>query len=403
MEYDVIIVGGGPGGSTAASFCGKNGLKALLLEKATYPRDKTCGDAISGKSMKILKELGLTEEIEKNPHGKISGVIFSSPNGKVVQMPFKSQGRSNPGYCCRRLVYDNLVFQNSKKYATVEEGFTVTDVIIEGGFVKGVKGIDSKKQPREYRAKLVIGADGANSMVAKKMGLGEIDENHHCMALRAYYKGIKGLTENIELHFIDSILPGYFWIFPLEDGYANVGVGMVTSDMKKGKVDLKKAMFDALENHPLFKERFSDAKLEGEVKGWMLPFGSKHRKSAGNGFMLIGDAASLIDPFTGEGIGNAMTSGKMAAKYAKMALEANDVSENYLMQYDRDLWGTLGGELKTSYYLQKIGRITPLLNLVIGKASRSEHVRESLTAMLSNEESKKQLVSPLFYVRLLLA
>lgn len=403
MDFDVVIVGGGPAGSTAAAFCGKNGLKTLLLEKATFPRDKTCGDAISGKSLGVLKELGLTNIVEENPHGVVNGVLFSSPDGTTIDIPFKSKGKANPGYCCRRLVYDNLLFQNAKKHASTEEGFTVTDVIVENGTVRGVKGVDANKKEKEYRARIVIGADGVNSVVAKKMGLDKIDERHHCMALRAYYKGVKGMNNNIELHFINSIIPGYFWIFPLDDCLANVGVGMVTSDMKKNKVDLKKSMLEAIEKDPLFKERFAGAQRVTDIKGWMLPFGSKKKKCYGNGFLLAGDAASLVDPFTGEGIGNAMTSGKISAEWAKKAIDAGNFTEKFLSGYSKELWDTIGSELKTSYYLQKAGKITPLLNFVIKKASRSEKVRETISGMLGNEKAKKEFVSPLFYLKLLLS
>ena len=139
-NYDVIVVGGGPGGSTTAAMLGKKGRHVLLIEKAHFPRDKTCGDAISGKSMRALRELGLNRAVEQTPHGKISGVLFSSPNGKMVQIPFpESADRGAPGYCSRREVFDNMLFQNAKKYATVLEDTAVTDVLVENGTAVGVK------------------------------------------------------------------------------------------------------------------------------------------------------------------------------------------------------------------------------------------------------------------------
>lgn len=413
-EFDVIVIGGGPGGSTAATFAGKAGKKVLLLEKAKFPRDKTCGDAISGKSLAVLKELGLASAVEANPHGLVTGVYFTSPKGYAVEIPFgQSQKDIRSGYCSRRMVYDNILFQNSKKYATVKENFTVTDVIQENGFVVGVKGLNAEKQPEEHRAKLVIGGDGATSVVANKMGLSALPDDHWCLAVRAYYSGIKNLSGNIELHFIPEILPGYFWIFPMENGIANVGVGMVKSDMNKNKINLKEAMLKAIAENPLFKERFANAKIidpvtnkEGtasDVKGWNLPFGSFHRKNHGNGFMLVGDAASLIDPFTGEGIGNAMLSGKLAGETAVEALNANDVSEAFLAAYDKKLWGIIAGELNTSYQMQKLGRNTFLLNLIVAKAERNAEIREFIAGTLINEEAKKEFFSPLFYLKLLIA
>lgn len=403
--YDVIIAGGGPGGSTAAAFLGQAGYNVLLLEKAQYPRDKTCGDAISGKSMGILRKLGLVDQVEKAPNAVIQGVIFSSPNGKTVQIPFPARpDRSAPGFCCRRLVYDNILFQNAKKHAEVLEKHAVNDVIVENGFVVGVKATDlATNQPKEFRAKVVVGADGSQSVVAAKMGRQDTPEKHHCTALRVYYKNVKDLTPNIELHFVDSILPGYFWIFPLENGTANVGIGMVTSDMKKNKVNLRQVTLDTIANHPMFKKRFEGAEPMGPIQGWTLPFGSHHRKPYGNGFVLVGDAASLIDPFTGEGIGNAMTSGYIASQVIGDALKSGDVSEAALRPYDEKLWAEIGPELKTSYQLQKVGRITPLLNFVVGKAASSQKVRDTISGMLGNEEAKKEFAGPMFYLKLLLS
>ncbi|MBI2444874.1 NAD(P)/FAD-dependent oxidoreductase [Candidatus Micrarchaeota archaeon] len=403
--YDVIIAGGGPGGSTAASFLGQAGVRVLVLEKAQFPRDKTCGDAISGKSMGVLRKLGLVDEVRNAPNARIEGVIFSAPNGKTVNIPFPARpDHSAPGFCCRRLVYDNILFQNAKKHAEVLEKHSVNDVIVENGFVVGVKATDlATNQQKEFRAKVVIGADGSQSIVATKMGRLDTPEKHHCTALRLYYKNVKDVTANIELHFVDSVLPGYFWIFPLENGLCNVGIGMVTSDMKKNKVNLRQVTLDAIAKHPMFKARFEGAEAVGPIQGWTLPFGSHHRKPYGNGFLLVGDAASLIDPFTGEGIGNAMTSGLIASQVITEALKKGDVSEATLKQYDDKLWNEIGPELNTSYKLQKVGRITPLLNFVVGKAASSPKVRDTISGMLGNEEAKKEFTGPLFYLKLLLS
>ncbi len=405
-EFDAIIVGSGPGGSTTALFLARQGRKALVIDKAVFPRDKTCGDALSGKSLKVLRELGLTDLVEKNPHGDINGLLFSSPNGSVVEIPFTPNvADKRSGYCMRREIYDALLFGEVKKSgATVWENFTVTALLRDGEKVIGVKGIDNAtKQEREAHAKIVVGADGFMSLVAKEVGVWDLDPEHTCAALRMYYKGVKNLKPLIEIHFVEGLIPGYFWIFPVDDGMANVGVGMLQSDMKKLGVNLQQATLKAIHENPLFKERFEGAEMVGGIKGWTLPFGSKWRKIAGNGWLLVGDAAALVDPFSGEGMGNAMTSGQLAAQRIGEALDANDTSEGFLLGYQQKVRDALGNELQTSYNMQKLGRIKPLLNFVLHKASKSAKAREMIAQTLTSEDSKKEYTGPLFYLQLLFA
>lgn len=405
--YDVIIVGAGPAGSSCALFLDKFGVeKVLLVDKANFPRDKICGDAFSGKSVGIAKELGLLEDYLSKPHEGVYGVLFSNTKGTIVEIPFPGSDRktsAKPGFVMRRFNTDDVLFQNAKKRVDVVEGFVVSDLLFENGFVVGVKGKGNDGLVRELRAKVVVGADGTSSVVAQKTGNGFSPPQHQVIATRGYYKGISGMSGNIELHFVDEIMPGYFWIFPLNDGWANVGLGLLTSEKTKRKIDLKKTQEKIISSNPLFKDRFRDAVIDEQgIKVWTLPLGSYHRKNHGNGFVLVGDAASLVDPFSGEGVGNAMTSGKIAAKVIAGALKHNDFSEARLSEYDTELWNTIGPELRTSYNMQRLGSIKWLLNLFIDKAAKKEKVREVISGMLSNETAKKELVSPLGLLKILL-
>lgn len=395
-EFDVIVVGGGPSGSSTTAFLSKAGKKVLLLDKATFPRDKICGDALSGKTISVLKELGLIDKIAKLKYGGVNGIILTSPKGEKMQLPFtKGKKQIRPtGYVVRRKDADNVFFQNAKKLATQTiEGFNVTDVIKEKDFVTGVKGKDSKGKEHIFKAKVVVAADGAYSNLLRKLNIEKHPDNHMCTATRAYFKNVEGLTDNIEIHFIKDLMPGYFWVFPLDGKNANVGLGMVVKDLKKTNYDLRKKTMEVVQNHPLFKERFKDAKLVDNVMTWQLPFGSKQQQIHGNGFVLVGDAAALIDPFSGEGVGNALLSGKIAAKNIVKAIDKKDVSKEGLEDYKTELWGIINNELQTSYTMQKMGRNQFILNLVVHKAATKPKVRDALVGMLANEEAKKDLVT----------
>jgi len=403
-EYDLIIVGAGPSGATAAIYAKLHGLKTLLLDKQKFPRDKICGDALSGKSVGILRDLELLDEVQSLPGAFIQSVTFSSPAHEMFNIDLKQTSLKNvpKGFVIRREVFDDFMFSKAKNAAdTVLENFTVTDLIMENGTVKGVKGKnESSDDIVDYHGKIVLGADGYNSVVSKTLGLYEHDPKHWVVALRCYYKDVKGLTDQIELHYVDEVVPGYFWIFPMEENYANVGIGMLHQYIKENKVDLKSAMDKAI-NSPYFKERFANATPMEKPMGWNLPVGSKRRKNYGNGFMLLGDAAGLIDPFTGEGIGNAMYSARIAVETAKDAIANDNVGEQKLSEYFNRLWNEIGNELKVSHKLQKIGKYRFLLNFVIRKAARNKNVSDIIAGMLANEIPRKQLANPLFYLKLL--
>ena len=413
-EYDVIIVGGGPGGSTCATFCAKEGLRVLLLDKAAFPRDKPCGDAISGKSATVLREMGIAEQVEEQPHAIAEGVTFSGPRGDVVQIPFpkdvdpsgirnsKKYNYVTAGYVARRLVYDDVLFQHAKKQKSVEtiEGFEVADVLREGARVVGVKGKDG----RELRGRIVVGADGAMSVVAQKVGAFERDHDHWIGSFRVYFDGVTGMTNDIEIHFVDGLIPGYFWIFPLDNGLANVGSGMIETDLqdKRKSIKLVEDTYRIMREHPQFAPRFANAKeVPGSRRGWLLPLGSKHRPIHGDGWMLVGDAAALIDPFSGEGIGNAMVSGRLAAAHAARALADKPNFATHLQAYEAAVRSELDRELQMSYRLQKLGRRRWLLNFVLRRAAKSERVRTTISQMLADREKKEDFGSFLFYIRLL--
>lgn len=399
--YDAIIVGGGPAGSSCAAFLGKKGFKALLVDKQKFPRDKACGDGISGKSIKLLKELGLQKEVEAVQHSKIFGVIFSSPNGELLEVPMPKNQFLDYGYDSRRMVFDNVLFQNAKKFAEAWEEFEVTDLLMENGKVAGIMGKDKNKKEVTVRAPVVVGADGANSVIARKAGLWKTSARHLIVALRAYYTGVKGMKGMIELHFLKSVLPGYFWIFPLENGLANVGIGMLLSDKNRKKTNLEQAMFDAIEKEPLFRERFKGAEKVSGIKAWNLPLATAKKQLVADGIILIGDAASLIDPFTGEGIGNALVSGKIAAERIAEAHAEKDFSKEFLQQYQEILWKDIGKEIKNSYYLQKMSNYPWLFNLIVSKANRNPKIANFIGESLVNQQARQKMESPLFFIKAL--
>ncbi len=401
MDYDVVVVGSGPSGSSCATLLGRKGIKTLLLDKSSFPREKTCGDGITGKSIRMLKELGVENKIIESQHALAEGLMTSAPSG--VSMTFMPNETENRLYVCKRYVFDSIIFEEARKNADVIENFEVTDLVIENGKVAGVKGVNKNKKEQEFRAKVVVGADGATSIVARKLGLNDFDINKSLVAVRAYYENVEPAGGYLEFHFMEELLPGYFWIFPAGNNEYNVGIAVIAGDVSRKKINLKDKLNEIIAKSRL-SGRFKNAKLVSEIKGWNLPTGAQKRKRAGDGFVLVGDAASLIDPFTGEGIGNALTSGKLAAETIADAIEKNDFSYNSLKAYEDNINAALGNEFDTNYKFQRFGKNPAMFNALVETLSRDKDAMKIATsAFMDPKEKRVTFKIPLrVYLRVLL-
>jgi len=410
--YDAIVVGAGPGGSASALFLANAGKSVLVLEKSRFPREKVCGDAFSGKSIGVMRDLGLLSQIEKHSFGIVRCVTMISPNGKRVTVPFPpAKGMEFAGYTIARIDTDNIFFQEVLRHRniTVLQNFQVQSVLKNGlGAAIGVEGASTAgaREKQSFKARIVVGADGAASAVSRSLGLPNSPLAHVYSAVRGYWKGVSGLSDSIELYFIDGVLPGYLWIFPMGNGMANVGLGILSSDLQKGGRHPAAVLTDAIANHPAIKDRFASAQQVGKIGGWSIPNGSFKKQNLGEGWVLVGDAASLVDPFSGEGVGNALASGKFAAHAIISALEkdkdANPIPSSLLQDYPKNVDVYLRPEMANSYKLQRLSRFRFLLNLFIGKAATKPAARQMVIDMLASSDAKKKVESPLFYLKLLL-
>jgi flavin-dependent dehydrogenase len=178
-------------------------------------------------------------------------------------------------------------------------------------------------------------------------------------------------------------------------------VGMRADKMSSKKINLKKAFESVLENNPAIRGRFAGAEKIGEVKLHGLPLGSKKRELSGDNYLLCGDAAFLIDPFTGEGIGNAMLSGMYAAKQAALCVETGNYNAACLKNYDSEIYKRLWPELLLSYRMQQMVNFPSLFNFVVNKANSNKMLRETISCMFEDLDMRARLKSPSFYFKLL--
>lgn len=405
FSSEITIIGAGPGGCTAALSLAKRGIPSIIVDQAEFPRDKVCGDALSGKVVLTLKRImeDLPIELAKEKSVIAShGVTFVAPNGKALKVPFRKEidPQNPPGFIAKRVDFDNWLFNKvtNNPLITVKTGIRIEKFErSEVGWI-----LANKDQSIQIKTSLVIAADGAHSRFAKEVGGIKMEDEHFCAGLRGYYKGVSGLDEKgfIELHFCKEFLPGYFWIFPLADGYANVGVGMRSDVVGKKKINLKKEMLRLINEHPVLKERFKNAELEDDIKGYGLPLGSKKRPISGDGYLLIGDAGSLIDPFTGEGIGNAMICGLKAGEIIA-EIKDKKYTANALKEYDSSVYKRLWPELSLSKKMQELVKYPWLFNLVVNRAIRSKTLRETISCMFEDLDLRGRLKDPRFYFKVL--
>ncbi len=404
LHTDICIIGGGPGGCAAALQLAKHGVRAVLLEKATFPRDKVCGDALSGKVMRTLERLdaSLAERVKRDAHALPSwGVTFVAPGGRALRVPFtREQVGDAPGCILPRVHFDDLLFSAVKR--------TTSTAVLEGAtareFLRTTDGWTIRADGTSVHARLVIDASGANSAFARHVAGLEMEPRHHAAGVRAYFNNVQRLDPHgfIELIFLKDLLPGYLWIFPLPNGRANVGLGLRSDVVRKRRLDLKTALRDVLRDHHALKERFVHATMEGAVQGMGLPLASKRRPLSGDGFLLVGDAGHLIDPFTGEGISHAMISGVHAADVAHEMLLTGDLSRAAAARYDERVWKRLGKELAISTRLQSLADKAWLFDFVVDRANKNPALADTISSMFTDLDLRERLKKPGFYMDLVL-
>jgi geranylgeranyl reductase family protein len=403
-------MGAGPAGAGTSFFLSKYGIPHIVIDKEIFPRDKVCGDACSGKTALVINRanpdwLGeiLQNEKEYLPSW---GIKFVAPNGKGLDIPFtanRTKDTKAPGFTVPRMVFDNFLFQKmASPHCTIFQGASVNSIGHAGDAVT----VKCLHEGKEYSisAPVIIGADGDKSMVRKQFLNAHTTPKTYAVGLRGYYEGVTGMHEEnfIELHFLPEMLPGYLWIFPLPNGMANVGVGILSERIREKKINLREQMLYAIKNNPQIAPRFANATLHGKIQGWGLPLAMERQPLSGNNFMLTGDAASLIDPFSGEGIGNALYSGMLAAAAIKEAVGKNDFSGTFFKTaYDDVVYKRLGDELKISATLQKLCKYSWLFNLVVNKAYKSPSLKNTISCMFTDMDLRGQLSKPSFYLKIL--
>ena len=378
----MIVVGAGPAGSTAAAALGRLGRRVLLLDRQSFPRDKTCGDAIQAGAIEILRELGYTKPLDPACFHPVSAWTIEAPNRRIVAAALDTHGHDP--YIARRVQFDQLVYDQALTSGVQFVQRQVTAPVIEAGRVIGVEARRPGSRTVEtFRAPVVIAADGATSVMRRALLPNREPDVHHAVAIRGYAQFRTRLDPCCEFYFPKVIMPGYGWLFPTGDHSANIGIGMRRDQYRRRGLSLE-ALFD------LFLDMLGD-RLDrdslSEVQSWQLPFGSSQQPRAVAGSLLIGDAGSFIDPLLGAGIYNAMRTGRLAAQVIDNALAMTDPLPGTLASFDRRWRQMMGGGLRRARWVQQIIVGQPwLMNAVFTPASLHPALGRRVVMALSGEK-----------------
>ncbi|HVW81989.1 MAG TPA: geranylgeranyl reductase family protein [Mycobacteriales bacterium] len=362
-DADVVVVGAGPGGSTAAYWLAQAGLSVIACEKTKFPREKVCGDGLTPRAVKQLVAMGIDTSREAGwlaNHGlRIMG------GGMRLEMPWPDLAAyPSYGLVRQRQDFDDMLARTAQKAgAQIHELTTVTDPVRDErtGRIEGV----TTKDGRTFRAPITVVADGNSTRFSIALNRQRREDRPMGVAYRRYYKSPRHDDDWLEswLELWDGqpgkgrLLPGYGWIFGMGDGTSNVGLGILNTSDAFGQTDYRDLLDRWVSALPE-EWGFTPENATGPIRGAALPMGFNRKPHYADGALLVGDAGGMVNPMNGEGIAYAMESGRLAAEVVAMALAEppGPRRERILEGYPKALDATYGGYYTLGrYFVRAIG------------------------------------------------
>ena len=330
--HDVIIVGAGPAGSALAYLLSTSGVDVLLLDKASFPRDKTCGDALSPRALHVLRNLGILSPIRASGY-EIKRVSFFSPNGNQITISIPPYEKL-PDFS---LVIPRYIFDDLVRLHAVSGGANflpqtnVVDVLRDDDQYIGVRAL-TQNGPCDFGARVTVLATGASISLLERSHLLTSPPNF-CRAARTYYEGVSGLTDIIEFHYDSVPLPGYGWIFPISPTAANIGAGYYVPVGVPLLRNSPRQVLDTFITNPRIAHMLANARMTSPVKGFPIRFDFPTVRTAFPGLILVGESCGLVNPLTGEGIDYALESAEVAAEVLTETIRRGKTSYYMMRKY----------------------------------------------------------------------
>lgn len=354
-DCDAVVVGGGPAGAAAATRLAAQGLTTVVVDRATFPRDKACGDFVGPAALAELADLGVTGTRAFAATNKIGDCALHVDGDQLVALAIPEvDGLPAYGRVIPRRQLDAWILDAARDAgATVLEGWKATAVehVPDGVIVHGRSGA----RPQQLAARLLLGADGSNSMVARALRGTMPPSQDRIMAVRAYFEYVGGPADQADICFSSDSFPGYYWLFPCGDGQANVGIGQVVSTYPRADPNLRELLLRLIAEDNSMRHRLG-GRVRGRVLGCPLTTYDPGLPLVGDRLMLVGDAAGLINPLNGEGIQYALHSARWAADVAADRLSTDRLDAVSLAAYEQRVHHSLRHDMAFSRLIVELIR-----------------------------------------------
>lgn len=386
-ERDVIVAGGGPAGCATAILLKERGHDVLLLEAARFPRDKICGESVSPGAWSVLRDLGVVARLQSLRPWPLRGMALTSPNGTSFEGHYRNI--QAPGFAIRREFLDQMLLERARECGVdVREGARVCGILQRAGVVGGVF-FENGEGPESVRGRIVIGAEGRRSVVARRLGLLREDPSLRKFAVRGYWEGMEGLSQHGEMHVGGG---GYCGIAPLSASRANVAFVLDRSVVGQAGGDLA-GFYERMlaERWPRIAERLQRAERQGPPRA-IGPLALRARHVSAPGSLLVGDAAGFHDPFTGEGVTLALRSAAMACETADAALRSGSAAD--LSSYDRRRHAATRDKFRFNRLLQRVVAWPRLANELARRLSARPALADRLVGVAGDFVPARSAISP---------
>ena len=403
-EWDAVVVGAGPAGSVTALLLARAGLAVLLVDRARFPREKPCSEYLSPAATTILERLGddVIGAVERAPHAKLYGMRVFAPGGNAVCGRFAKDGRTGLrpySFALPRSTLDTILVRAAARAgAVVREATAVEDLVWERGAVVGVLA-RSEGGPRvRYRARVVVGADGLRSVVARRAGPVRSSPPWR-IAFTAHVRDVAGVDGVGELHVSDL---GYVGLGPVGDGVTTVALVLPLRAVRGSGRDYRRDFFAELERFPGLAGRFAGRQLARAVLV-TGPFARWARAPIRAGVILVGDAADFFDPFTGQGIYSALRGAELAASAVVEALRGTGgpVARAALVPYLRARRRTFAGKWMLERLIGTGVGWPALADRVIERLARRPELADLLVSATGNIVPARRVLAPRVLAHLL--